>query len=336
MRLATVLLTLASGLLVSNAAAAPCTSVADCTEWVALGGGPARSMVYRSYPLGVRNQAVTRALVMIHGASRDADNYFRTALASAFLAGRLEDTVLVVPRLASTDGNCHDQLAENEIAWPCSGASWRAGGVAPKNPSLNSFDFVDEILRKLARKDAFPNLQSIVVVGHSAGGQFVNRYSMANTVHETLGVPVEYVVSNPSSYGYVDADRPRGETGEFGLFSDGRNCTTFNQWPYGFEKRSGYTAKVSDEQLKRNLATRPISYLLGEIDILPLGGFDGSCPAMAQGPTRRARGEAYRKYVEKKLGVQQPIVVAHLCGHNARCMFTADEAMPLLYPTKKK
>ena len=331
MRLAPILLALAP----ITAFAAPCQSVADCTEWITLAGGPARSMVYRSQALGTRNTAITRALIVIHGASRDADNYFRTTLAAAYLAGALDDTVLIVPRLASSDGSCHDKLAENEIAWPCSGNSWRAGGVAPGNPKVNSFDLTDEILRRLAKKDSFPNLASIVVAGHSAGGQYVNRYGMSNKVHETLGVPVSYVVANPSSYGYVDADRPRGEGGEFGAFSDARNCTTFNTWPYGLQGRTGYTAGVTDEQLKRNLASRPVTYLLGEIDILPLGGFDGSCPAMAQGPTRRARGEAYQKYIEKKLGAKQDVVQVHLCGHNARCMFTADEASPLLFPKKK-
>jgi hypothetical protein len=40
---------------------------------------------------------------------------------------------------------------------------------------LRSFDFADELLRKLARKEIFPNLEAIVISGHSAGGQFVTR-----------------------------------------------------------------------------------------------------------------------------------------------------------------
>jgi hypothetical protein len=35
-----------------------------------------------------------------------------------------------------------------------------------------------EAERLEARKDVFPNLNSIVVAGHSAGGQFVIRYEM--------------------------------------------------------------------------------------------------------------------------------------------------------------
>ena len=76
------------------------------------------------------------------------------------------------------------------------------------NARTTSFDVADELLRKLARKDIFPNLRSIVFAGHSAGGQFVSRYEMSNQVHETLGVPITYVVANPSSYAYLDDLRP--------------------------------------------------------------------------------------------------------------------------------
>jgi hypothetical protein len=84
--------------------------------------------------------------------------------------------------------------------------------------------------------------------------------------------------------------------------------------------------------LKQQIIARPVTYLLGEIDILPLGGFDGSCPAMAQGPTRLARGQAFGKYIDEKYGAKHKIQEVHLCGHNARCMFTAEEALPIIFP----
>jgi Alpha/beta hydrolase family len=347
--------------------AGPCTSATSaCTEWVTLGGGPWRSMIYRTYPLDVRNEQITGALVMIHGTNRDADNYYRNALASAFLGGALENTVVIAPRIASNDRGCQDKLAANEVSYSCGGDSWRSGGIASNNDKLTSFDFIDEVLRKLARKEAFPNLKHIVVAGHSAGGQFVNRYEMANQVHETLGVPVSYIVANPSSYAYPDNTRPtaaswpvqagapgyvpeppagrggrggaapaEGESGRgavFRAFGDGRNCTTFDQWPYGFQHRSGYAARLSDDQLKKQLASRPTTYLVGELDILPLGGFDSSCPAMAQGPTRLARGLAFGKFVNEKLGGHQEAVVIPECGHNARCMFSDEKALPFVFP----
>jgi pimeloyl-ACP methyl ester carboxylesterase len=331
-------------------AAPPCTTAAaSCTEFIALGGGPARSMIYRTFALDTRNESITRALVVVHGAGRDADNYFRTTLAAAFLAGALDNTLVISPRMASNDGQgCKDSLAAGEISWNCS--NWRSGGPSITNPAVNSFDFLDEILRKVGRKDVFPNLQFIVVAGHSAGGQVVNRYEMANQVHDKLGVPVSYVVSNPSSYAYLDATRPTGAAYSvqayapgyipaidanaplFGRFSDARDCVTWNKWPFGMENLSGYVANQTPDQIKHQLLSRPTTYLLGELDVLPLGGFDGSCPAMAEGPTRLARGEAYGKYVNEKFGAKHTTKIVPLCGHNARCMFTSEVALPILFP----
>src|SRR5579862_2092394 len=90
---------------ISAAAATPCTTAtAACTEFVTLAGGPGKSLIYRTYPLDMRNEAITRALVLVHGAGRDADNYFRTTLAAAFLAGALDNTMVIAPRMASNDG----------------------------------------------------------------------------------------------------------------------------------------------------------------------------------------------------------------------------------------
>jgi len=326
-------LPIAALLLAGSAWAAACTDVAKCTEWVALRETPWRSKVYTSYSLTAPNADITRAFIMIHGTNRDADNYFRTALAGAFLAGALDNTIVISPHISSAAGGCQDKLESNQVSYSCTGDSWRSGGTSISSEKITSFDFMDEILRKLANRQNFPNLKAIVVAGHSAGGQYVNRYAMANQVHDKLGVPVSYIVSNPSSYAYLDATRPRGEAGEFRDFTDGRNCTTFNKWPYGLENRAGgYTAKLSDDQLKKQLAARPVTYLLGEIDILPLGGFDSSCPAMAQGATRLARGQAFGKYVNQKIGAQHKIVQVSLCGHNARCMFTSEPALQVAFP----
>ena len=334
----------------ASAEAAPCSlSAPQCTEWVTLGGGPQRSLVYRSYPLEVKNEAIIRVFILIHGAGRNADNYFQSAMAAAFLAGALDNTLVISPRIASNDNaGCQDALGENEISWHCN--TWRSGGPSISHPAVTSFDFIDEILRKVARKSVFPNLKAIVVAGHSAGGQVVNRYEMTNLVHDTLGVPVSYVVSNPSSYAYPDDARPTPaawaltanppgyipeiapNTPAFRVSGEGRSCTTYDQWPAGLNNRTGYSAKQTDAQIRAQLAARPTTYLLGELDILPLGGFDGSCPAMAQGPTRLARGQAFFKYASEKFGAKHAITIVPLCGHNARCMFTSDPALPVIFP----
>src|ERR1041385_3090766 len=216
----------------------PCTKATpECTRWVNL-VGESRALVYSTYPLDKKNDQIVRALIVVHGQGRDADNYFRTSLAAAFLAAAFDDTIVISPRMASNNGaGCKDTLAANEVNWPCGGDSWRSGGVATNNPKLTSYDFMDAIVRALANKANFPNLKAIVISGHSAGGQFVTRYEMGNQVHESIPIPITYVVANPSSYSYLDAERPSGTNAELRPFGDARNCTTYDTWPYGLKNR---------------------------------------------------------------------------------------------------
>ena len=335
-----------------TAGPAPCTdSVTACEAWLTLGKGPAKTKVYTSYGLTTRNPNIRRALVMVHGTNRNADRYFRTAMAAAFLAGRVSDTIVVAPRIIIAS----DKPEPDEVAWPSGGDSWRSGGMSTSHPEFSSFDVTDELLRKFADKRVFPNMTSIVVTGHSAGGQYANRYAMTNKVHDTLGVPVSYVVANPSSYAWPDAQRTlpvddaepaaakdgwslTPETTAHTKFSFGpydavaMKCPAFNRWPAGLENRTGYTAGMTDEQLKKQLVSRPTTFLVGQVDTLPLGGFDSSCGAMAQGPTRRARGEAYVKFITEKLGAKHAIQVVSECGHNDRCIFTTDDVLKVIFP----
>lgn len=337
----------------SAAQVAPCTHpVAACERWITFAKGPSRSMAYGSHSLTTPNRSITRALIMVHGAGRNADHYFETSMAAAFLAGALNNTIVLAPRFAA--GN--DTVKTNEIKWPEGGTSWRAGGRSPTDTSVTSFDFVDQIIRKLADKKVFPNLKAIVVAGHSAGGQFATRYEMANKVHDTPGVAISYVVANPSSYAWPSAERPLpvgtakpdsadkealGPNGEkvnqnftFGAF-DTTKAPRYNRWPSGLDSIAGYAAGISKEQLIKQLVDRPTTYLLGQVDVLPLGGFDGSANAMAQGPTRRARGEAFYTYVTQKLGAKHNAIIVSECGHNDRCVFTTNAVFPSIFPVAK-
>ena len=153
--------------------------------------------MYTTYQLTAPNPRITRALIMIHGTLRNPDVYFTTATAAAFLAGALDDTVVIAPRIASAQGRCRTISHHTRSATAAAATAGDPAASAANDASVTSFDFMDAILKRLANRQIFPNLRAIVVTGHSAGGQFVARYEMANRIHETLGVPVRYVVANP-------------------------------------------------------------------------------------------------------------------------------------------
>lgn len=331
-------------------AATPCvTPTTACERWITYDKGPARSMVYATYPLATRNATITRAFILIHGANRNADHYFETATAAGFLAGALENTMIISPHIIAGT----DKAEANEVLWPSNGINWRGGGFATSNPSISSFDFIDELVKHLADKKMFPQLKNIVIAGHSAGGQVVTRYAMANKVHNTAGVSVSYVVANPSSYAWPASVRPLptgdatvedaykealGADGEklhtnftYGPF-DSTKAPTFDRWPTGLQQLSGYVANMTADQLRKQMVERPTTYLLGHVDVLPLGGFDSSPTAMAQGPTRRARGEAFFKYVNETMGAKHNAIIVSECGHNDRCIFTTNSVFATIFP----
>lgn len=335
----------------ATASAQACTTpTTPCERWITYANGPARSMVYGSYPLDKPNTAITRALVMIHGAGRNPDHYFETAMGAAFLAGAVENTIVLAPAFIAGRDTAH----LNEVVWGEGANNWRSGGAAQTNPELTSFDFLDALVRRLADKKTFPNLTKIVIAGHSAGGQVVTRYEMTNKVHDTPGVAIWYVVANPSSYAWPVAERPLptgnanpvdaykealGRDGEkvngdftFGPF-DASKAPRYNRWPSGLDSLTGYAKDMTADQLRKNLVERPTTYLVGQVDVLPLGGFDSSPNAMAQGPTRRARGEAFFKYVTDVMGARHSrAMVVSECGHNDRCIFTTNAVFPVIFP----
>jgi hypothetical protein len=53
--------------------------------------------------------------------------------------------------------------------------------------------------------------------------------------------------------------------------------------------------------------------------------------ATAKAPTRRARGEAFVKYVDEEMGAKYTIIVGG-GGHSDRCVHTARNAVPYLFP----
>ena len=132
--------------------------------------------------------------------------------------------------------------------------------------------------------------------------------------------------------GAWETDKPHAKF-SYGAFQGSGACPNYDRWPAGLQNRTaGYTVNTSDEQLKKQLVSRPTTFLFGQVDTLPLGGFDSSCPAMAQGATRRARGEAYVKYINEKLGAKHQVQIVSECGHNDRCVYTTDSVLPVIFP----
>src|SRR5690606_19937597 len=113
--------------------------------------------------------------------------------------------------------------------WSDSG--WKYGGDSTSSKKLSSFAVVDEMVRKLGDKKLFPNLTKITVVGHSAGGQFVQRYAAGGSAEGAVSVPLRYVVANPSSYMYLNGYRINAS----GQWATPSGCSNYDEYRYGLQ-----------------------------------------------------------------------------------------------------
>ena len=119
-------------------------------------------------------KGIERAVIVIHGSLRDAEDYFCAGL-SLLDESHKNSTVVLAPKFASV----HDPMDSDEITqflvWEGQVYAnkeylwhiWRYGADAANAP-ISSYRGLDALVEHLANdKERFPNLQQITLVGHS-------------------------------------------------------------------------------------------------------------------------------------------------------------------------
>ncbi len=287
---ATLFLTLVVAYVVP-AEAQTCSSPEACLDTFSLDSGGTIPL-YRTDSL-IRNSALTRAVIVIHGNRRDADHYFGALVDAARAEGRPADTLLLAPRFQTAK----DHPSPGQHYWSKSG--WKIGNRSRDAARISSFAVLDQLLSVVCPTDSalFPRMKNIVIIGHSAGGQFVQRYAAGGAGCPNSSVEIRYVVMNPSSYLYVDGRRRADGQGAFRKNRFG--CWDYDEYKYGMGDLNAYMEKVGKERLRKQLFDRPVYYLAGERDIRPdSSSLDKSCEAGLQGPNRLARHRNYRDYTQ--------------------------------------
>ncbi|MFK4511272.1 alpha/beta hydrolase [Bradyrhizobium daqingense] len=270
----------------------PVRAIADTRLSV---GGQGILPLYLSSDWSLPLPSISRAIIVLHGRLRNADEYYLSAHTAQVAAG--DDgkrALMIVPQfLAEIDIEAH-KLPADMLRWSLEG--WEGGEAALGPNPVSSFEALDAILAKLSDRRIFPNLKQVVVAGHSGGGQVAQRYAIAGKGEMALSrqhIDVRYVVANPSSYAYFTAARP--------LPAIAKSCPGYNNWKYGMDERPRYVANVAPDTLEQRYVEREVVYLLGTLDTNPKHpALDKSCMAEAQGATRYARGHAYADAMAKR------------------------------------
>ena len=278
---------------------------------------------------------VTRAVIIVHGWPRrdvGAADYLRQHVPAA-----AHNTIFITPQfLIEADVTGH-HLPAATLRWDLLG--WRQAYAAQAPAPISSFDVMDTIFQRLANRALFPNLNTIVLAGHSAGGQFVQRYAVLGHASQALAndaIHVRYVVANPATYLYFNDQRPQ-PTGHFSAV-DEQQCPGFNDWNLGLaNKLPSYASRPVDAQaLLHAYLRRDVVYLLGTADNDPQADALGqSCRYKIQGATRYARGLAYAAYLQLLTHghVTQHFVAVPNIAHHSYALYSSACALPVLFDT---
>lgn len=266
---------------------------------------------------------VERAIVVVHGRRRDAGVY-RDVMAAAARAAGTECLIVAPQFLTLRDARTHD-LPTAILAWD--EAAWMGGDPAANPAPVSSFAALDGILGRLADRALFPRLARILVVGHSGGGQVVQRYAVLSNRPEVW----RYVVANSSSYAWFGPERP---TGEGFAIPDAGRFPGYDDWKYGMNGRPDLGGSASVAALEARYVARDIVYLLGREDRDPAHpALDRAPGAMAQGANRLERGRNHFRYLAARHGgaLRHRLIEVPGVGHDPRGMFVDVEARAKLF-----
>ncbi|KIY70692.1 hypothetical protein CYLTODRAFT_347276 [Cylindrobasidium torrendii FP15055 ss-10] len=242
------------------------------------------------------NSTVTRAVIGVSGALRDCwqgwtdlNNALDTA-AAAKSSVKPSKISVMSPCFFNTLDVDAGAVVEDQLVF--NGTTWSSGhsNVLPDSISdFSAYDVLDELIAFYMDKDTFPNLEKLVIGGHSMGAQAVQRYAALrkSTKNDDR---LRFWVANPGSLLWLVKDRP----------AEDDDCDGVDDYKYGLSAKFPAYATADFNDLGRDGIVeryfgRNVSYAWGLKDN---GAGDKRCQAVTQGSTHLERGKNYVAMLE--------------------------------------
>ncbi len=243
--------------------------------------------MYTSQSYLSQDTSINRAVVVVHGNSNNAYDYYNYV---SYNLRNETGVFLAAPSFIELA----DDPDTNQLYWT---SVWdELGRSSASLPfRISSGGVLDNFISQLYT--SFPNLQGVVIVGYSAGGQFTNRYSEASS--DTRN---RYLVGAPSSYAYTGPQRANVGGG---FEVPVTVCTTYDNWKYGLQTLSTtqYVQNIGAATLTNNLGNSIVTYMVGSLDTDPAhSSLDTDCEAELQGNQRYSRMTNFYNFLGYKYG----------------------------------
>ncbi len=280
----------------------------------------------RTKALNQTYNAVKTGVIVVHGNRGDVDNTFnfmQDALDS--IPAYNDEYLIIAPAFLDAENYSATDYVDDIIYWGGNtSGNWRFTGhsTLPSTVQLSSSQVMDAIVLKI--RAVAPNLETIVVVGYSAGGQMVQRYALTNQLDDgslqniSVGsgnIEFRYVIASPGSYMYLSSDRyklsDRNNLVKYtsqeisDAIADNSACSTYNVGRYGIENKTyyPYIASVGSdtEAFVNNIKNRRILIIAGdEDDKTESDAANDSCNKRLQGEGRLERSYNYMYHIGRE------------------------------------
>lgn len=259
-----------------------------------------------------------KTVIVVHGANNNADDYYCSM--STILE---QDSLLIGVWFPTQLQHVPSPLT---LTWNATdpNGNWRYGANA-LHTDISSFSALDALVEYV---NAVSNHVSLV--GHSSGGQLVQRYALLTNywTQNTRGI-----VMNPSSYAYLTPLRYDTDAHEW---TEPRGCSVYNQWPYGLDDNKEvpyYTSvlrKLGPRGIINRFPDRNVVYLVGSQDRCNVSvagwcdshGLETTCADTSQGGTRLLRWQFYLQSLQSMVQLSPPsYALVPGIGHDHALMF---------------
>lgn len=250
-------------------------------------------------------QDIKRAIVILPGLPRDAwkwatllKNVYKWVYTNQLYRVKKGDTLILAPLPL----NEHDQAAggagDPSANWAVYRKStWQMAGKVHYPNTLKTFTFfdaMDKVLELLHNKSNFPHLKSVVVAGHSLGGQAVMRYALLKKKAD-FDNDTRYWIGNPGSWTWLTKERP----------TKWAHCPNeYDKWPYGVLDEQSLPLYAQEQHVQasefvQRFRSRRVHIALGLNDN---GSGDQHCGSMYQGANHLDRGSHFIEMLNSQEG----------------------------------
>jgi len=283
--------TLASLIICINVAKAQVDAVGDQFFTYYYDDVPISLPLFSNMDINEENSQADKAIVVLHGANGNADEYFNSVYSSASYLSIQNETIIIAPQFLLLEDIESWELSPDTPYWQ-NLTGWTIGNKSistaqhPRDFQISSYTIMDSLLSFIDSE--FTNVNDIILIGNSAGAQFINRYAGGSPL--PFNDKIRFVISAPSSFLYFDENRYQYPNS----WAVPSNCSNYNKYKYGLEDLNDYMSISGEDSIIARYLKRDIMYLVGEQD----NGGTTDCQSMVQGQNRKERSLTYYNYLQ--------------------------------------